>query len=143
MLKSRLWRTIAVAGVATLAVSACGEGGGGGNADGVLRLGTILPQTGSLAFLGPPEIAGVDLAIKEINEAGGVLGKDVELTHKDSSDTKTDIASQSADALIQDNTDAIIGAASSGVSFQFMEKLSKAEVVQISPANTSDRKSVV
>ncbi len=138
MLKSRLLRTIAVAGVAALAVTACGEGGGGGgNADGVLKIGTILPQTGSLAFLGPPEFAGVNLAIKEINEAGGVLGKDVEISHKDSSDTKTDIASQSADALIQDNTDAIIGAASSGVSFQFMEKLSKAEVIQISPANTS------
>ena len=45
--------------------------------DGVLTIGTILPQTGSLAYLGPPEFAGFDLAIQEINEAGGVLGKDV------------------------------------------------------------------
>ncbi len=46
-------------------------------ADGTLTIGTLLPQTGSLAFLGPPEFAGVDLAIKEINAAGGVLGKPV------------------------------------------------------------------
>ena len=43
--------------------------------DGVLKIGTLLPETGSLAFLGPPEIAGVKVAIEEINAAGGVLGK--------------------------------------------------------------------
>src|SRR5215218_7629446 len=48
--------------------------------DGVLHVGTFLPQTGDLAYLGPPEFAGVDLAIKEINDAGGVLGKPVEQT---------------------------------------------------------------
>ena len=43
----------------------------------MLTFGTLLPQTGSLAFLGPPEFAGFNLAINEINDAGGVLGKDV------------------------------------------------------------------
>lgn len=141
MFSSRFaWRSIAVAGIASLALSACGGGDSAKDVpkgDGVLKLGTILPQTGSLAFLGPPEFAGVDLAAKEINKAGGVLGKDVEVTHKDSGDTTTDIAAQSADALIGDDTDAIIGAASSGVSFQFMEKLHNAQVLQVSPANTS------
>ena len=36
--------------------------------DGVLKIGTLLPETGSLAFLGPPEIAGVKVAIEEIND---------------------------------------------------------------------------
>ena len=59
--------------------------------DGVLTIGTILPQTGSLAFLGPPEFAGFDLAIKEINAAGGVLGKPTSSGIKgDSGDTTTD-----------------------------------------------------
>ena len=40
--------------------------------DGTLTIGQLLPQTGSLAFLGPPEFAGVDLAIQDINAAGGV-----------------------------------------------------------------------
>ena len=40
----------------------------------MLTFGTLLPQTGSLAFLGPPEFAGFNLAIQEINENGGVLG---------------------------------------------------------------------
>ena len=42
--------------------------------DAKLSLGSLLPTTGNLAFLGAPEIAGVDLAVKEINENGGVAG---------------------------------------------------------------------
>ena len=36
--------------------------------DGTFTVGTLLPKTGSLAFLGPPEFAGVKLAIEEIND---------------------------------------------------------------------------
>jgi branched-chain amino acid transport system substrate-binding protein len=97
----------------------------------------LLPQTGSLAFLGPPEFAGVDLAIKEINEAGGVLGKDVAKVDSDSGDTSTNIASQSVDRLLSQNADVIVGAASSGVSKTVIDKITGAGVVQISPANTS------
>ncbi len=42
-----------------------------------LTIGYLLPLTGNLAFLGPPEIAGFDLAIADINAAGGVLGAPV------------------------------------------------------------------
>ena len=57
-----------------------------------LVVGTLLPNTGSLAFLGPPEVAGVQLAINDINEAGGVLGQPVTLIPGDSGDTTTDTA---------------------------------------------------
>ena len=42
--------------------------------DGVLRLGGLLPETGNLAFLGPPELAGVELAGAEINADGAGHG---------------------------------------------------------------------
>ena len=105
--------------------------------DGVLTLGSILPQTGSLAFLGPPEFAAFDLAIKEINDAGGVLGKPVVGIPGDSGDTSTDTANQTVDRLLSQNVDAIIGAASSGVSLTVIDKITGAGVVQFSPANTS------
>ena len=136
-------RGIAVAAAASLALTACGGNEDSGDSgdlpegDGVLHIGTILPQTGTLAFLGPPEFAGVDLAAQEINEAGGVLGKDVKINHKDSGDTSTDIANQSADALISEGADVIIGAAASAVSFNIMAKLNSNEIIQISPANTA------
>ncbi|PPF58604.1 ABC transporter substrate-binding protein [Clavibacter californiensis] len=129
--------TIAVAGALVLAGCSGGGGEGGTTADGGLNLkiGTILPQTGSLAVLGPPEFAGVDLAVKDINDAKA--GITVTNTAKDSGDTTTDIASQSATSLIADGNSAIIGAASSGVSKTFIDQVTQAGVVQLSPANTS------
>jgi branched-chain amino acid transport system substrate-binding protein len=105
--------------------------------DGKLVIGSILPQTGSLAFLGPPEFAGFDLAIQEINAAGGVLGQQVQGIPGDSGDATTDTANQTVDRLLSQNVDAIIGAASSGVSLTVIDKITGAGVVQFSPANTS------
>ena len=105
--------------------------------DGELKIGSILPQTGSLAFLGPPEFAGFDLAIADINAAGGALGKPVVGIKGDSGDTTTDTASKTVDAQLSQNVDAIIGAASSGVSLTVIDKIAAAGVVQFSPANTS------
>ncbi|MEU0568093.1 ABC transporter substrate-binding protein [Nonomuraea sp. NPDC005983] len=149
-------RALAVAAAASLALTACGGGNNtaaqpsqsaaapssaapAAKGDGTLTIGTLLPQTGSLAFLGPPEIAGVDLAVKEINEAGGVLGKPITKYDTDSGDTTTNIASQSVDKLLTQKADVIIGAASSSVSESVIDKITGAGVVQFSPANTSDK----
>ncbi len=105
--------------------------------DGTLTIGTLLPETGSLAFLGPPEFAGVDLAVEDINAAGGVLGADVVSIRGDSGDTTTDIATQTTDRLLSEGADAIIGAASSGVSLTVIDAITSAGVVQFSPANTA------
>lgn len=105
--------------------------------DGTLKFGTLLPETGNLAFLGPPEIAGTQVAVDEINEAGGYEGKDVELTLSDSGDTTTDIASQSVDRLISEDVDAIIGAASSGVTLTVIDAVVNAGITMFSAANTS------
>jgi branched-chain amino acid transport system substrate-binding protein len=107
--------------------------------DGVLKIGSMLPETGSLAFLGPPEFAGVEYAISLINAAGGVLGNPVEYVQGDSGDTSTDTASTTVDRLLGENVDAIIGAASSSVSLTVIDKITAAGVVQFSPANTSDK----
>jgi ABC-type branched-subunit amino acid transport system substrate-binding protein len=105
--------------------------------DGVLHIGAFLPQTGDLAYLGPPEFAGVDLAIKEINEAGGVLGKPVEQTKGDSGDLTPDIGGEQVDKLLNAGADVILGAASSSVSLSVIDKVVGAEKVMFSPANTS------
>ncbi len=106
--------------------------------DGVLTFGSLLPKTGSLAFLGPPEVAGLNLAIQEINDGGGVLGKPVVLVDGDSGDTP-EFANATVDRLLSANVDAIVGAAASGISLSVIDKIAGAGVVQFSPANTSDK----
>jgi ABC-type branched-subunit amino acid transport system substrate-binding protein len=107
--------------------------------DGTLKIGTLLPQTGNLAFLDPPEEAGVRLAVKDINAAGGALGKPVEVSEGDSGDTSTDIASKTVDRELGEGVDAIVGAASSGVTLTVIDKIVNAGVVMFSPANTSKK----
>lgn len=151
---------LAAAGVvgAALTLSACGssddggDGGGGDEAsscktkefpdvkgDGQLTIGTLLPETGSLAFLGPPEFAAVELAVKDMNKAGGVLGKPVKKVDGDSGDAQNPIASTTVDNLFSKNVDGIVGAASSAVSLLVIDKITNAGVVEVSPANTSDQ----
>jgi ABC-type branched-subunit amino acid transport system substrate-binding protein len=108
--------------------------------DGTLKIGTLLPETGSLAFLGPPEVSGVRLAIKEINDAGGALGKPVELIEGDSSDAQNPtVATQTVDREIGEGVDAILGAASSTVTLNVIDKVTGAGVVMFSAANTSKK----
>ena len=103
----------------------------------MLTIGAMLPETGSLAFLGPPEIAGAQMAIEDINAAGGVLGADVEYLPGDSGDTSTDIASQTVERHLAAGVDMILGAASSGVTFTVIDAITGAGVIQFSPANTA------
>lgn len=128
---------IAILGASALILSGCASGtpSSSPSTDLALKIGTILPQTGSLAVLGPPEFAGVDAAVADINAAKAGISITVE--HKDSGDTKTNIATQSATAELADGVSAIIGAASSSVSLSFIDQVTKAKVVQLSPANTS------
>jgi hypothetical protein len=108
--------------------------------DGTLKIGTLLPETGSLAFLGPPERAGVKLAVSDINAAGGVLGKPVVLSEGDSSDAQNPtVATQTVDRELGEGVDAIVGAASSAVTLNVVDKITSAGVVMFSPANTSKK----
>lgn len=156
---SNTWRLMAVAAASALVVSACGGGSSDDDetdpaamecevpepdspieieGDGApLVLGMLLPQTGQLAYLGPPEFAGVNMAIREINAAGGVFGEDVEGVEADSGDGEPNIAPDEVDNLFDAGSQVIIGAAASGVSFTVIDKITNEGVVQFSPANTS------
>ena len=148
------WTGVALAGVSALLLTACSSGAPApaeseeateaagdalpieaGERDLTLKIGTILPQSGTLAFLGPPEEAGVALAAKEINEAD--MGLTIEVVYRDSGDTTTDIATVSVTDLLSQDVSAIVGAASSGVSFTVIDQIASAGVVEFSPANTS------
>jgi len=140
----RVASALAIGAAAAVVLAACSNGGGSSTSSSKsssdssnlsLKIGSILPTTGTLAVLGPPEIAGVTAAVKDINAAKA--GITLSYTQKDSGDTSTNIASQSAKALLSSGVSAIVGAASSSVSLSFVDQLVAAKVVQLSPANTS------
>jgi branched-chain amino acid transport system substrate-binding protein len=127
---------VATLAAAALVLSGCAAtDGGSAGGDLTLKIGTALPQTGSLAFLGPPEEAGVALAIKDINEAA--KGIKVEVEWGDSGDLDNKAYETEIPRLLNAGVKAIVGAASSGTSLAFIDQVVGAGVLQFSPANTS------
>lgn len=103
--------------------------------DLTLKIGSVLPLTGNLAFLGPPEEAGAYLAVEEINAAG--KGITIDYLPGDSGDTDNKAYDTEIPRLLNAGAQAILGAASSGVSLQFIDRVIAECVIQFSPANTS------
>ncbi|MGH3800077.1 MAG: caspase, EACC1-associated type [Pseudonocardiaceae bacterium] len=109
-------------------------------ADGVLSLGTLLPQTGAFIYFGPALDAGVQLAIKDINDAGGIPRIAVKLdeaNQRDEGNPSADTASQSTDALLAGGVDVVIGPATSAVALKVIDKVACAGVIMFSPSNAS------
>jgi branched-chain amino acid transport system substrate-binding protein len=128
--------SFALLATSALVLGGCAAGGTGGPVgDLTLKLGTALPQTGNLAFLGPPEEAGVALAVKDVNDAA--KGVTIEVTWGDSGDTDNKAYETEVPRLLDAGVSAILGAASSGTSLQFIDQVTGAGVIQFSPANTS------
>ncbi|MBF4600855.1 ABC transporter substrate-binding protein [Frigoribacterium sp. VKM Ac-1396] len=102
-------------------------------------IGTMLPLTGTLAYLGPPAIAGANQAITDINAAGGVLDQPAEIsTSTDSGDSNDmTVSSNAATQLIDADVPVVLGAESSSVTLNVVDQLTSNCIVEISPANTA------
>ncbi|MDF1478366.1 ABC transporter substrate-binding protein [Leifsonia sp. H3M29-4] len=133
---------ITLIGASALVLSGCAattpEESAGPVEDYTLTIGTALPQTGNLAFLGPPEEAGVAYAVSQINAATADTGLTIDVKYGDSGDTDNKAYETEIPRLLGEDVSAIIGAASSGTSLQFIDQVVGAGVIQFSPANTSD-----
>jgi branched-chain amino acid transport system substrate-binding protein len=108
--------------------------------DGVLSLGTLLPMTGDYIYTGPATDAGVHLAIKDINDTGGIPSATVKLDNanqRDEGNSSDNTASLSTDALLAGDVDAIIGPTTSAVAGQVINKVVCAGVIMFAPSNTS------
>ncbi len=98
-------RTRVVGGlVAAFLVAACGSTGGGGGGNSytgkTIKIGAVLSITGAGGVYGPQSRDGANLAVKQINAAGGVNGAKIELTVEDDASDKAQ-SSQKAQTLIQ------------------------------------------
>jgi len=136
-----LWIVAAVL-IVLLAFAACDddeeEEGVTPTAEGPLKIGILMAFTGDLSSYGPPISAGAELAVNEINAAGGVFGQDIEIA---TGDTATDASTGATEAnrLIEtEGVHAIVGALSSGVTIAVAESVTvPSNILQISPASTA------
>ena len=95
--------------VAAVVIAACGSSSPSGPTDKIIKLGAILSITGAGGVYGPQGRDGMNLAVKQINAAGGISGAKIQLSINDDASDKAQ-ASQLAQKLIQQEKDvALLG----------------------------------
>lgn len=120
----------------------CGGGTGGGNktADdaATIKIGLSYELTGNVATYGQSSVDGVKMAIDEINAAGGVGGKQIELVEYDTKSDEAEATTLGKKLMSQDKVLAILGPATSGAFKAEIPDANKYKVPVISGSATAD-----
>lgn len=137
---ARRWRF----GVLTLAVAwavACGDGGAGsaGPATGPIRVGHYASLTGDTATFGQSTDRGIRMKIDELNAAGGVLGRPLELITEDDRSITEEARTAAQKLLQRDEVVALLGEVASSRSLAAAPEAQRARVPMISPASTNPK----
>ena len=136
------------AGTMTAALLAgCGSTGGAAESAGSsdtaaadgdsIPVGVISPNTGNLATYGESVLNGINLAVEEINAAGGVLGKNISIISYDDKADSTEGAN-AFNRLVGDGACAIIGSVTSGVTASLAPLADESQIVLLTPTSTAD-----
>lgn len=102
-----------------------------------LKIGTLLSMTGPLNQYGPGDTKGVQLAVEQINAAGGVLGQPISLVIEDDQTDTLAAAAATTKLITQNHVNAIVGAQFSGGTISSISIAKGAGVPMISPSATS------
>ncbi len=116
------WRVAALLTVLAVLAGACGTG-----PPDHVRIGVVAPLTGPRAYLGQEVANGVRLAVEQLNDEGGLLGRDVELVLTDDADL-VDLPGELADLAERSRVTAVIGPEAPGILLGPRSPLSRRDV---------------
>jgi branched-chain amino acid transport system substrate-binding protein len=108
------------------------------SAQAQIKIATVGPMTGQYASFGEQMKRGAEMAVKDINDAGGVLGQQVELlVEDDACDPKQAVAA--ANKLVSEGVVFVAGHFCSGSSIPASAVYTEEDILQISPASTNPK----
>lgn len=125
---------ILLVAVAALAFSACAAKGGN-----VIKIGMLFNMTGSQASLDAPSANGANLAAKEINAAGGVLGKQIKLVSFDGKSDAATIGTAATQLTQTEKVVAMFGFSDSDMVMAAAPTAAKAKIVFVTSGATSPK----
>ncbi|MGO8188964.1 ABC transporter substrate-binding protein [Rhizobium leguminosarum] len=125
--------------VLSLAVTVSGLPAIARAADGTIKLGLVAPMSGPNARYGAFSMHGAELAVKDINDAGGIDGMKIELLNADSQGTPVEGVSAARRLIDQDSVDFIIGDVSSSVTLAIQPVAEDAEVLLLNAASSNPK----
>ncbi|MBM7044829.1 MULTISPECIES: ABC transporter substrate-binding protein [Rhizobium] len=126
----------AMLALATLAPNISGVARAEGAA---IKLGIVAPMSGPNARYGAFSMHGAELAVKEINDAGGVDGHKIELYSADSQGTPVEGVSATRRLIDEDEVGFIIGDVSSSVTLAMQPVVEDAEVLLLNAASSNPK----
>lgn len=126
-----------------MAMAACGgepaNNGGNDTPDATtVKIGGIGPLTGAYANYGLSEKNGAELAVKEINEAGGIAGKQIELSYQDSQG-ESESAVNAYGKLMDWGMEVSLGCVLSGENASVVAAARDDDVLLITPSGSADK----
>ncbi len=114
------------------------QGSSGGNNSNVIKIGVNYELSGGVATYGQSSVEGIELAIKEINEAGGVNGKQIQLVKYDNKSEEAEATTLASKLMTQDKVVAVLGPATSGSFKATIPVAIKNKIPVISGSATAD-----
>ncbi len=103
-----------------------------------IKIGVAAPLTGSIQWLGEQQEAGAQKAVDDLNDAGGLLGQEVEIISVDDG-CDSDQAKAAAEQLVSQGVVFVDGHMCSSASLAVTEIYQAADIIMISPASTNPR----
>lgn len=128
----------ALAGALVIGFTGCKKEGGNANADEIV-IGEVAAMTGGTATFGTSSHAGTQMAIDEINAAGGLLGKKLKLITEDDQSKQGEAGTVAKKLISREKIVALLGEVASGKSLEMGPIAQKAGVPMISPASTNPK----
>lgn len=130
------------AAVSVSMLSACSSDGGDGGstaaAGDTIKIGLNYELSGGVATYGQASVDGIKLAVDEINAAGGIDGKQIELVQYDNKSEPAEATTLATKMMTQDNVIAAIGPATSGSFKATIPVANQNKVPVISGSATAD-----
>lgn len=108
-------------------------------ADETIKLGIVAPMSGPNARYGAFSMHGAELAVKDINAAGGIDGRQIELFNADSQGTPVEGVSATRRLIDEDEVDYIIGDVSSSVTLAMQPVAEDAGVLLLNAASSNPK----
>jgi branched-chain amino acid transport system substrate-binding protein len=127
----------ALSGVALLA--GCSKPAGEGAAAATIRIGEFASLTGKEAAFGQSSHKGTQLAIDELNAAGGLLGKQIELITEDNRSTAGESVTIAKKLITRDKVVALLGEVASGRSLEAAPIAQASQIPMVSPSSTNPK----
>jgi branched-chain amino acid transport system substrate-binding protein len=104
-----------------------------------VKIGAVISETGAVAPYGNQVTRGIDLALEEVNAAGGFKGAPIQLVYRDDG-TNAEQGRQAVEELIStEQVEIIIGAVSSTVTLEIAPICEKKKVLLLSPTSSAPR----